>query len=224
MKHSHEISWFILLIIGWAGLAGCSSSPAVSDARKVLENRINAQSKGIIKLISFNKLYGDEIQTRGKTIYIMNYDGEIEFAADCYWKGQAHGFEVNTWILDLPGLIHDVGKKRLKGARERISGSIRFEKTEEGWQEEGRPKAFSVFPPAEPGLILGDLSRVAAIAYQYRLRPTAHGGGGGSYVGFKISAEVAQGVSIVSISDDEMVLEKDGLRGTVDSNGSLRTR
>ena len=57
--------------------------------------------------------------------------------------------------------------------------------------------------------IINDLGNFAAAAYQYRIRPTSMGGGGGSYTGFVIPAPMlprnANGVYTATVIDAETI-------------------
>ena len=44
---------------------------------------------------------------------------------------------------------------------------------------------------ANKDAIVNDLNNLAANAYQFRIRPTTMGGGGGSYTGYKIPSKMA---------------------------------
>jgi hypothetical protein len=80
--------------------------------------------------------------------------------------------------------------------------------------------------------ILNDLNHIAAHMYQYRLRPTEMGGGGGTYWGYKIPEklslnEVARFSVIAHPSPDTMFIEALSVQnlGTVtamiDAKGAL---
>ena len=213
------------LLIAGLFLAGCSSAPSDSEIKKVLEKRIQKESGGAIKLVTFENLRSHTADAMGIKLYILDYQAVIEFTTPCYWEGQSAGFKVT---IGEPGpysaRLYEGQKRMLKGQQETVTGTVRFEQSDDGtWMEEGSPKAFSVLPPTEREILLGALSNVAAQAYQYRQRPSQLGGGGGSYVGFSLPPDAAQGVNVVHVSADEIVLEKEGIRATVDKDGALRT-
>lgn len=215
----------LLVLLSIIALSGCSSTPSSSDVRKVLENRIKEKSGGAIKLIDVTTSNGRGADAMGKRLYFLDYKAEIEFTADYFWGGSSSSFEVIVGEPSQYSSSYLEGKKRVqKGQRESVSGTLRFELADEGWREEAPGRPFSILPPADRDLILGHLSRVAALAFEYRQRPSQNGGGGGSYIGFTVSPDVAQGVTVVSVGTDEIVIEKEGVRGTVDSNGALRTQ
>lgn len=67
-----------------------------------------------------------------------------------------------------------------------------------------------------------DFQVIAALAYQYRLRPSSLGGGNGSYIGFTHPEVASRGFRVVSITSDEIVIERANLRGIVDMQGRLK--
>ena len=201
IKHStfSVLLIFLLLIL----LSGCSQAPSNSDVRKVLENGIKEKSGGAIKLIGFSTSNARGADAMGKKLYFLDYKAEIEFTADCFWGGSSSSFEVVVGEPSQYSSSYLEGKKQVrKGQRETVSGSLRFELADEGWREEAPGGPFSILPPADRDLILGNLSRVAALAFEYRQRPSQSGGGGGSYIGFTVSPDVAQGVTVVSVGAD----------------------
>ena len=224
MITSHKLLRLILSVYFLAAfIPACSSPPSLSDAQKELEARINRESKGIIKLISFSESNGHEANVFGKKIYIFDYEAEIEFNDDCYWGGPAKGFEVKTWVIDPSASSQEIGTKYTKGQREKISGKLRFELTDSGWRGEVSERSAAMELPANRDMIVNELLNIAGRAYEYRQRPATLGGGGGSYVGFEVPDQLAPGVKIVSLKADQIVIEKQGVRGTVDRNGMLRT-
>jgi hypothetical protein len=225
MNKRHDFHrFFLLTVIGTILLSGCSTAPSNSDVRKVLESRIQEKAGGLIKLNGVTMSNGRGADAMGKKLHFLDYQAEIEFTADCYWGGRSASFDAVTGDSGQYDSHYFQRKERVqKGQRETVFGSLRFELTDEGWQEEIPARPFSILPPADRDLILGDLSRVAALAYQYRQEPTQIGGGGGTYVGFTLRPDVAQGVTVVSIEADRIVIEKKGVRGTVDSEGKLTT-
>jgi hypothetical protein len=132
-----KIVLYFSMTILLAFLVGCSSTPSASDGKKVLADTIHQQSKGLIKLVSFNKTNGQSAEVMGTKQYSMEYDAEIEFLEDCYWGGFLGGFEA---IKPNPGAFGEIanlmGGKRpaKKGQHEKIKGKIQFEKTEKGWR------------------------------------------------------------------------------------------
>jgi len=201
--------------------AGCSSGPSESEARKFLEEKIRKQSNGLIRLLDFQKRKGRDISGAGQALYLVDYEAEVEFLTDCYWAGSSSSFEVfpEAGGPYMPSFLE--GKKRMvRGQREKLTGTLRFEYTGQGWQEEG-VKRFSLLPSEYRDMAINDLNNVAAAAREYRQRPVDRGGGGGSYIGFAVPQGIGTGVKIVSLQPDEIILEKEGVRGRVDHEGSL---
>ena len=72
--------------------------------------------------------------------------------------------------------------------------------------------------------IIADRDKIAANAIQYRKYPTSMGGGGGSYLGYSMPASLSVGIRIVSVSKEEIVFEKQGVRAFVDLHGKITTK
>lgn len=91
MTRRLSLVFVILLIsISLLPMLGCSSGPSSSAAEALLQERINNQSKGRIKLISFSKTNGQEATPMGVPSYKFDYEAEIEFLDECRW-GTASG-------------------------------------------------------------------------------------------------------------------------------------
>ena len=126
-------------------LIGCSSVPSSDDAKGIIQERINKESEGRIKLVSFQKTNGQEGELLGVKIYQLSYQGEIEFLEDCKWeKGMAVNLgEVHYRTVKVKPGAKDFwqnwddqmhGRQIVKkGHKEKISGNVVFEKTEKGW-------------------------------------------------------------------------------------------
>ena len=112
-------------------LAACSGSgsiPSESDGRSALEQKIQKQSNGLIRLISFQKTNGIEQDIFGMKQYRLEYTAEIEILGDCAWVG-------NDGIVGWDGRFNtNRGKSRSKGERHKVSAYLEFEKAENGWR------------------------------------------------------------------------------------------
>ena len=80
--------------------------------------------------------------------------------------------------------------------------------------------------------IIADLTNLAANAYQYRIRPTTMGGGGGSYSGYTIPPSLATnengsyslgtvGTTSVTFTGTSAQYTSDSVTGTYGSDGKL---
>ena len=76
---------FLWTVIG-GGCSG-SSAPSASDAKTIVERQIQKQSKGIIKLVKFDKANAQTGQVMGVTVYSLEYRATIKFTEDCWWGG-----------------------------------------------------------------------------------------------------------------------------------------
>ena len=121
-------------------VAGCGVPLSQSTGQKMLENQIQNQSNGKIKLLSFSK-------TNGKgddAYYQVEYEAEIEFLANGAWESgggmsSSPTFGFSTQQLgggataQLLGAV--VGAQNVsQGQRTKVKGVLRFEKTEKGWR------------------------------------------------------------------------------------------
>ena len=59
-------------------LAGCSGPPSASVGRQIVQKQVQAESKGLMKLVSFRKTNA----TGDNTTDRMEYEAEVEFTAD----------------------------------------------------------------------------------------------------------------------------------------------
>jgi len=133
-------SFFILVLV--LLLSGCGGPPGESSGQALIERRIQDQGKGNIKLVSFRKTNA----TGDDASYQLEYEAEIEFEADGAWtKGSdmaaAVSFEFSTQQAGQTatmGLMNSVlGTQNVRrGEHATVQGTIRFEKTENGWRGE----------------------------------------------------------------------------------------
>src|SRR5438270_10564011 len=84
----------------------CSSSPTEDDARHILEQKIQDQSEGVIKLLSFHKTDGIERDIKGTKGYQIDYTAEVEFLENCAWLGSGNwaGHDFRAWRDYSPSL------------------------------------------------------------------------------------------------------------------------
>ncbi len=138
----------IMVAAFFVSATGCSSQPSGGDGERAILDRIKSQSERRIKLASFRKTNGQKGELMGVQFYSLEFQAEIEFTEDCKWvtgmfgedRGlfrtrkplaqQSQGF---NWI-QYSDDIQNPGVLVKKGHREKLSGSIMFEKTERGWR------------------------------------------------------------------------------------------
>lgn len=159
MKSNRAMSQ-VLLAIAFAVVlsAGCSRNPSEGDARKAVQDEINTRAKSRIRLTSFYKSDGQEREGFGVKFYRLDYQAEVEFTEDCGWVTTVYRTEPTFETVDpIPKNLSELDKvwyasgRRIevkKGQREKLSGSVEFEKTENGWRCSGLPppKLVSVPP------------------------------------------------------------------------------
>ena len=113
-------------------LAGCSSKPSESDMKQKIEQQIQQNSNGLIKLIGFQKTNGKDMEFAGVKIYEMEWVANLEFTGDCLWDKS--NFSAIPPPQGIDWLLHMGKQKVQKGRRIDLSGKTTFEKTEKGWR------------------------------------------------------------------------------------------
>jgi hypothetical protein len=122
----------IVLCFTLSLLAGCSFKSSEADARKRVEQEIQQNSNGFIKLIDFRKTNGKDVEFAGVKVYEMEWVANLEFTGDCMWN--TSNFHTIPPLEGINLLFHQDKKKAQKGQRVDLSGSTTFEKTEKGWR------------------------------------------------------------------------------------------
>ena len=128
---------FLLLM-----LCGCGASmPSEQAAEQLLRQTCEKGEKfynidkgmenmNLISLVNFHKTNGKIGRNQGGVeIYTMEYEGEIEFVEDCFWDGSLRADRRDLRSHPMGSHFRPVKK----GQRGKISGSVYFEKTENGW-------------------------------------------------------------------------------------------
>jgi hypothetical protein len=134
-----------------------SGGPSVEDARQALQNRIEQQAEGRIRLVSFNSTTtrAADVELDGRSFYQMEFTAVIEFIEPCRWAIRYGGRPLSFKCLkpseksqlagEMPEHIIEI---REKGERFSVPGSVCFWPGEKGWAlagfgSAGRPeKAF----------------------------------------------------------------------------------
>jgi hypothetical protein len=124
--------------------AACSAQPAESDGRKAVQRKIDQESQQRIELVSFTKTNGQKAKFMGVDIYIMSISVEIAFTERCKWfHHPMYPMSMRTEpVKNLQGWAkfnEDIQPDRAgeivrKGDRRKVTGTILFEKTENGWE------------------------------------------------------------------------------------------
>lgn len=135
-------SSFLILLIFLVIISGCSTKPSDKDGRQVLENLLEEQTKGKVKLVDFKKLNAEEGELMGVKLYGIEFEAEVEFLEECYYRVREEFLDGITpgIVIDKPmrfgwGEVNMFGlKKAHPSMREKLSGKLLFEKTEKGWK------------------------------------------------------------------------------------------
>ena len=147
MKTKFILSIIPLLILLMAGCSKPASTPDIPDeslGQKALEENVQAQSKGQIKVVRFTKTNA----TTGPGLYNMEYEAVIEFLADGAWtRGGSFDPNVTTFGFSprrintnpesfdgIVGMINNIKNVR-QGQQETVTGTILFQKAENGWRK-----------------------------------------------------------------------------------------
>jgi len=111
--------------------------PSESDGRAALEQKVQQQSKGLIRLVSFRKTDGVARETMGMKLYDLMYSAEIELTDDCFWGdggriGWQGGFFAERPTGGMSQIV-EYAKSGKRGHREHVSATLGFQRTENGW-------------------------------------------------------------------------------------------
>src|ERR1039457_2533982 len=80
-----KCSVFFLFVSSAFIFAGCSSKPSEGDGKQAVQNQINQDAQGRIKLVEFHKTNGQMAEINAVKIYSLAFGAEIEFTEDCKW-------------------------------------------------------------------------------------------------------------------------------------------
>lgn len=129
-----------LLLLGLTvfGVSTCYAEPSVSDAKKILETIITEQSKGMVKLVGFEKTGGIKQSSNGMKFYTLEYSATVEFQQKS-WK-QCDQFKEcfsdfhfsNVAPRSMEAAVFSF-KHFDAGSKVKTSGKMRFQKIEKGW-------------------------------------------------------------------------------------------
>jgi len=112
-------------------LVGCSGPPSESVGEHIIAKKIQDQSKGLIKLVSFRKTNA----VSERNCYAMAYEVEVQFQDDAgFAPSQINEFYAQRGIIT-QGVMNPLEQKR-KGETMKRTGSLVFLKTEKGWSDE----------------------------------------------------------------------------------------
>lgn len=112
-----------------------SSKPSEADMKRRIEERININSRGFIRLIGFQKKDGMDREIAGMKTYNMEWVAVLEFTGDCVWN--KNSFEAAPPPEGTNGILFaSSGYQPVKkGQRINLSGETTMKRTENGWRE-----------------------------------------------------------------------------------------
>ena len=141
----------ILSVVTAQDIVSTGDVPTEADAQKVIEQRIQKESGGRIKILSVKKTDGTKMEHFGVPMYAMDYVLQIEFLESCRWLDHSYhshadaiGFETTKEIKvkdnDFFNALNreaNPGTNVEKGDTSEIKGQMIFQKSEKGWRSQG---------------------------------------------------------------------------------------
>lgn len=115
-------------------------------AREILETKIAGQSKGMVKLVDFEKANGIKQSFNGMEFYILEYSATVEFPQEtwgecgndnietCFKYERFHKgmpSERDVHVMDSNGISFTQFNA---GSKVKTAGKMSFQKTEKGWR------------------------------------------------------------------------------------------
>jgi hypothetical protein len=133
----------LIMVITTLTFTSCSSDTRVSQAREKLEEQVQKESKGLIKLKNLVKVNGKESSLLGAKIYEMDFKITVEYLEDCYKNTDSWGGLWTNYFT----VVKDPQQQRSfynayspanykqykKGTKEEITGIAFYEMKEKGW-------------------------------------------------------------------------------------------
>jgi hypothetical protein len=112
-----------------------SSKPSETDMKRRVEQQIDINSQGYIRLVDFQKKDGIAKEFGGVKFYEMEWVATLEVTKDCLWNTES--FEAVPPPQGMDGILYaSSGYQAVnRGQRINFSGKTTFKKTERGWRE-----------------------------------------------------------------------------------------
>ena len=141
-----KINYLLLLSLTIFSLASCSTDPSSSDGKGILGEKISEESKGKIKLISFEKTNAIKKSMFGQEQYTLEYSATIEFQQEGWVGENFNNFQIRDkksegWDEYFLSISNGNSKHFNIGDKVKLTGKMTFEKTEKGW----RPTSLIVY-------------------------------------------------------------------------------
>ena len=129
----------VLVLVAGVAVVLCScgkmgdSMPSEQVGKQALQQILTRSHQNRVELLVFRKTNGQPSVENGVPHYEMEYQGEVEVTEDCYLQ-VCDARIPNSWPITHPADAWLRSFKVNKGLRVKISGEIKFEKTENGWR------------------------------------------------------------------------------------------
>lgn len=113
-------------------LVACSVTPSSGDSERALENYLKAKTKGVqVNIDDFSKTNGQEAESSGIKFYVVYFTANVSFPDGVRPECVQNGGEFRGFNCAFSGM--DSIPAQAAGAAVTLSGSIAFQKTENGW-------------------------------------------------------------------------------------------
>lgn len=116
-------------------LSACSATPTESDAKQAVSQRMqNEVGSTPFEIVSFTKTDGQQAEIQGVPTYTYMYSAKVSFPqgyrSECVQQGNSFaGFDCALGFANPMAM-----RPQPKGAVVDYSGSVAFQKTENGWR------------------------------------------------------------------------------------------
>jgi hypothetical protein len=135
----------IMTALAFFGCGSSASRPPDAAGRQVFERGIEkGGSRDRVRLLDFRKSNGVPGVENGVSFYKMEYEVDVEFLDNCKWMLISPDNSSGRWVLESrptpPAGRTDLyyafygGAPGQKGQRAKLTGEIRFQRTEKGWR------------------------------------------------------------------------------------------
>lgn len=139
----HKIMTVLITVVITLPFYSCSSDTRVSQARERLEQQVQKESKGLIKIKNLVKVNGQESNLLGSKVYEMDFKVIVEYQDDCYKNVNTWGGLWNNYFT----VVKDPRQERnfynaystasyqeyKKGTKEELTGVAYYLMKEKGW-------------------------------------------------------------------------------------------
>ena len=140
-----DMKKYFLSVACFAGLILMNSCSMTDDreskANEYLQQKINSESKGALKLDNFQKTNGYDQDIMGMKIYVLEWTADVSTIQECWKYGnlvEGYWGNFSVWTQSPSGWEAQASlhKHFGEGANIRLTGDSKLQKTEQGWRVE----------------------------------------------------------------------------------------